>query len=153
MIVCCKIDSTLFVNVYNIPCDTRDVNNVNIEFSNAIDEIECFINAGSSTRLILCADWNCAFIQNTAHVNYLLAFISRYQLHIAWNHTNYMPDYMYDILGHKPHIDHYIVSDNVYHFIDGMHISPNGINLSKHAPIVMTISDGLDQLIDKTAHR
>ncbi len=34
-----------------------------------------------------------------------------------------------------------------------MHVSPNGINLSKHAPIVMTISDGLDQLIDKTAHR
>ncbi len=34
-----------------------------------------------------------------------------------------------------------------------MHASPNGINLPKHAPIVMTISDGLDQLIDKTAHR
>ncbi len=29
----------------------------------------------------------------------------------------------------------------------------NGINLSKHAPIVMIISDGLDQLIDKTVHR
>ncbi len=30
-----------------------------------------------------------------------------------------------------------------------MLLSPNGINLSKHAPIVMNISDGLDQLIDK----
>ncbi len=29
----------------------------------------------------------------------------------------------------------------------------NGINLSKHAPVVMIISDGLDQLIDKTVHR
>ncbi len=34
-----------------------------------------------------------------------------------------------------------------------MHVSPNGINLSKHTPIVMTINDGLDQLIDTTAHR
>ncbi len=34
-----------------------------------------------------------------------------------------------------------------------MHVSPNGMTLSKHAPIVMTTSDRLDQLIDKTAHR
>ncbi len=44
-------------------------------------------------------------------------------------------------------INQYIVS------VDGMHVYPNGINLSKHAPIVMTISDGLDLLIDKTVHR
>ncbi len=29
-----------------------DINDVNIEFNNAIYEIECIINAGSSTRLI-----------------------------------------------------------------------------------------------------
>ncbi len=137
-----------------MPCDNHDKNNVNIEFSNAIDEIEHIINAGSSTRLILYGDWNCDFILNTAQVNYLLDFIRRFKLHIAWNHTNAMPDYTYvnDCLGHKPHIDHYSVSDNVYHSIDGMHVSPHGINLSKHAPIVMTISDGLDQLIYKTEH-
>ncbi len=44
-------------------------------------------------------------------------------------------------------INQYIVS------VDGMHVYPNGIDISKHAPIVMTISDGLDLLIDKTAHR
>ncbi len=117
-------NSTLFVNVY-MPCDNHNKNNVNIEFSNAIDEIECIINAGSSTRLILCGDWNCGFIQNTAQVNYLLDFIRRFKLHIAWSHTNSMPDHTYvnDSLGHKSHIDHYIVSDNVYHSIDGMHVS------------------------------
>ncbi len=138
-----------------MPCDNHDTNNVNIEFSNAIDEIECIINAGSSTRLILCGDWNCDFIRNTAQINYLLDFIRRFKLYIAWNYTNSMPDYTYvnDSIWHKSCIDHYIVSDNVYHSIDGMHVSLNGINLSKHAPIVMTISDGLDQLTDKTAHR
>ncbi len=138
-----------------MPCDNHDVNNVNIEFSNAIGEIECIINAGSSTRLILCGDWNYDCIQNTAQVNYLLDFIRMFKLHIAWSHTNSMPDHTYvnDSLAHKFHIDHYIVCDNVYHSIDGMHISLNGINLSKHDPIVMTINDGLDQLIDKTAHR
>ncbi len=50
--------STLLVNVH-MPCDNHYKNNVNIEFSNAIDEIECIIYVGSSTRLILCGDWNC----------------------------------------------------------------------------------------------
>ncbi len=49
------------VNVYML-CDNRDKNNVNFEFSYAIDEIECIINAGSSTRLILCGDWNSDFM-------------------------------------------------------------------------------------------
>ncbi len=92
---------------------------------------------------------------NAAQVNYQLDFIRWFKLHIARSHTDSMPDYtdVNDSFWHKYHIDHYIVSDNVYHSIDGMHISPNGNNLSKHALIVMTISDGLDQLIDKTAHR
>ncbi len=34
-----------------MPCDNRDVNSVNIEFSNAIDEIECIVNTGSSNQI------------------------------------------------------------------------------------------------------
>ncbi len=78
------------------------------------------LNASSSTRLILCGDWNCNFIQNTAQVNYLLDIIRRCKLHIAWSHTNSMPDYTYvnDSLRHQSRIYHYSVSDHVYHSID-----------------------------------
>ncbi len=74
-------------------------------------------------------DRNCELIRNTAQVNYLLDFIGRFKLHIAWSHTNFTSDDTYgnDSLWHKSCIDHYIVSDivsdNVNLSIDGMHVS------------------------------
>ncbi len=42
----------------------------------------------------------------------------------------------------------------MYYSIDGMHVSQNGRNLSKHAPIAMTIRNRLDQLqVIQTPHR
>ncbi len=131
-------DNTLLINVY-MPCDNRCVNHVNSDFTDTIDEIECLMNV-SETRVILCGDWNCDFSRNTAQVKYLLDFIEIQKLHIAWSNINDVPDFTYinDSIDHRSYIDHCIVSENVYNTIDKMYVSPNGINLSKHALIVMT---------------
>ncbi len=146
-------DNTLLINVY-MPCDNRCVNNVNSEFTDTIDEIECRMNV-SETRVILCGDWNCDFSRNTAQVKYLLDFIERQKLHTAWSNINAVPDFTYinDSLDNRSCIDHCIVSENVYNTIDKMYVSPNGINLSKHAPIVMILRGSIDQLRDQTTHR
>ncbi len=47
-------DNTLLINV-DMPCDNRCLNNVNSEFTDTIDEIECPMNV-SETKVILCGD-------------------------------------------------------------------------------------------------
>ncbi len=76
-------------------------------------------------------------------------------MYIAWSNINAVPDFTYinDSLDHRSRIDYCIVSENVYNIIDKMYVSPNGINVSKHAPIVMTLRGSIDQLRDQTAHR
>ncbi len=81
--------------------------------------------------------------------------IERQRLHIAWSNINADPDFTHinGSLDHRSPIDHCIVSENMYNTIDKMYVSPNGINLSKHAPIVMTLKGSIDKLRYQTAHR
>ncbi len=81
--------------------------------------------------------------------------IERQRLHSAWSNINAVPDFTYinDSLDHRSCIDHCIVSENVYNTIEKMYVSPNGINLSKHARIAMTLKGCIDLLRDQTAHR
>ncbi len=44
-----------------MPYNNRYVNNINSEYTEAIDRIECLINVKSTTKVILCGDWNCDF--------------------------------------------------------------------------------------------
>ena len=147
-------DSTLVINVY-MPCDNRDAHNVNDDFIRALEEIECLMNTDPSTHVILCGDWNCDFKRRTSQVRYLQDFMERLSLVNGWSHASAMPDFTYvnDSLGHMSQIDHFIMSRNVYDSIDNVVVCPNGINMSKHVPLIITLRDSLDQLRCQTVQR
>ena len=132
--------STLVINVY-MPCDRNDVNNVNNEYSEILDEICCLIDKTDATRLIMCGDWNTAFERNNAQTNCLRQFLSRNDLAVGWDHpvAQKGDTYINDSLGHRSCIDHFFVSQNIMPYITSMYVASDGINMSKHEYVILSL--------------
>ena len=133
---------TILINVY-MPCDTYDVHKVNEVFNDIMEEIEGVIATGQANNIILCGDCNTSFERNNAQSKCLSRFVARNDLELCWKHDDarISDTYNHTTLGHHSCIDHFIVSKNVFNKIKCMYVTSNGINMSKHDYLLLSLEN------------
>ena len=121
--------------LYQSICHVIKYSNVtmNDECAIDIDDIEYLMHGNECNAFIISGDFNTCYLRNNAQTRALLEFEDRNDLlNARHNNNNTVRDYTYinHSLSHISCIDHFLVSQNVFHMITKNTINYDSINPS-----------------------
>lgn len=132
----------LLFNVY-MPCDTtHDLSNAN-EYQTVLDLVAQQCIKSNCDHIVIAGDLNTEFSRiNSLHTQYIRNFISRECLKCCADHAVCDIEYTHEskINGARSHIDHFIISENLFNRICDYYVKHEGDNMSDHFPVTLIVN-------------
>jgi exonuclease III len=132
----------ILCNIY-MPCDTV-YDHVNIqEFNDVLDEVSRICHTCDSNHIIIGGDFNTDLTRiNSAHTQNLKPYLANENLKYCDDSMCCNVDYTYTskINGVQSTLDHFLVSENLFTWLNKYSVSHDGDNLSDHSVVTLCIN-------------
>ena len=122
-----------------LPCDSGRINDIGHNFLKCLDAVQMFMAKCDYDEILLGWGLNVDLKRNAGNCKYLKQFCSICELEFAWNHLNAQPGVTYESYDGSSSsiIDHFLVSNYVWHNIRNVTVIDNVRNMSNHNPIII----------------
>ena len=144
----------LLINVY-LPVDLQNNHAIDVEYDQALNEIEGVLGASVYDDVLLCGDFNTDFRRSNMQSLTLNQFIERNDLMVGWDSMKAKRDvtYINTDLNHSSTIDHVFVNENLFHSMNEMHVVSDVMNRSYHLLIKFCFKALIEQQCDDPPRR